>query len=349
MESREVLHKNKMNNLLKLISGGENERLEFKESLRLKEEISQAVSAFSNANGGSILIGVSDDGKVIGVDIGRNTLEVLANYIKRNTDHAIFPSVEVLDSEGKKIIVIEVKESTEKPVFFKNHTYKRVGKTNQQVSSSELRKLAKESGESVYWDEQICKEASLKDISEEKVRWFLKRVKSERNFDVDPDTPVKESLEKLNLFKDEKPTNASLLLFGKEPQRFFLQDEVRCARFKGTEAVKPFIDMKVFGGDIIDQVNKALSFVLGHSLLSAWLVPGKVEREERYEYPPDAIREAIVNAICHRDYESTGNVQVRIFDDRIEVWNPGRLPDPLTLEDLKKRHKSIPRNPLIAK
>ena len=113
-----------MNDLLTLIYKGENESLEFKESLRLKDEISQAVSAFSNANGGSILIGISNDGKVIGVDIGRNTLEELANYVKRNTDPAIFPSVKILDAEGKKIIVIEVKESPEKPVFFKNHAYK---------------------------------------------------------------------------------------------------------------------------------------------------------------------------------------------------------------------------------
>ena len=113
-----------MNDLLKLVSGGENEGLEFKESLRLKDEISQAVSAFSNARGGSILVGISNDGKVIGADIGSNTLEELANYLKRNTDPAIFPSVKIQDVEGKKIIVIEVKESTEKPVFFKNHAYK---------------------------------------------------------------------------------------------------------------------------------------------------------------------------------------------------------------------------------
>jgi ATP-dependent DNA helicase RecG len=91
-----------MNDLLKLISGGENESLVFKESLRLKEEICQAVSAFSNANGGSILIGVSDAGTFIGVDLGRNTLDELANYIKRNTDPAIFPSVTVLDAEGEE-------------------------------------------------------------------------------------------------------------------------------------------------------------------------------------------------------------------------------------------------------
>jgi ATP-dependent DNA helicase RecG len=170
---------NKMNDLLKLISGGENEHSEFKESLLLKEEIGQAVSAFSNANGGSILVGVSNDGKVFGVDIGRNTLEELANYIKRNTDPAIFPSMTILSVEGKEIIVIEVKESAEKPVFFKNHAYKRVGKTTQMISSSELRKLAKESGARVYWDEQVCEEASMEDIDEEKVRWFLRRARYE--------------------------------------------------------------------------------------------------------------------------------------------------------------------------
>ncbi|MCK4733839.1 MAG: DeoR family transcriptional regulator, partial [Methanophagales archaeon] len=159
---------------------------------------------------------------------------------------------------------------------------------------------------------------------------------------------VKEALERLSLIKGDKLTNAALLLFGKSPQGFFLQTEVRCARFKGTEAIKPFIDMKVFDGDVIEQVNKALNFVLEHTLLSAWLVPGKVEREERNEYPSDAIREAIVNAICHRDYESTGNVQVRIFDDRIEFWNPGGLPEGWTVEKLKQKHESIPKNPLIA-
>ena len=169
-----------MNDLLKLISGGENEGLEFKESPRLKEEICQVVSAFSNANGGSILIGVSNDGKVIGVDIGRNTVEELANYIKRNTDPAIFPSVKILEIEGKKIIVIEVKESTEKPVFFRSHAYKRVGKTNQKISSSELRKLAKESGSKVYWDELVCEDAKVEDIDEEKVRQFLRRARFER-------------------------------------------------------------------------------------------------------------------------------------------------------------------------
>ena len=140
----------KMDSLLKSLYKGENESLEFKESLRLEEEICQAVSAFSNANGGLIVAGVADDGTILGIDVGRNTLEEMANYIKRNTEPAIFPSMRILDAEGKKIIVIEIKESLEKPVFFRNHAYKRVGRTNQRIPSSEMRKLAKESGGKVY-------------------------------------------------------------------------------------------------------------------------------------------------------------------------------------------------------
>jgi ATP-dependent DNA helicase RecG len=335
-----------MNDLLKLISSGENEGLEFKESIRLKDEICQAVSAFSNANGGSILIGISNNGKAIGVDIGNNTLEELANYIKRNTDPAIFPSVKILDAEGKRIIVIEVKESPEKPVFFKNHAYKRVGKTNQRISSSEMRKLAKESVVRVYWDEQVCEEANLEDIDEEKVRWFLRRARYERRLELDPETPFREALEKLELLKEGKLTNAAILLFAKNPQRCFIQSETRCGRFKGTKPLE-FIDMKVFGGDIIDQRDDAVEFVKEHIKLHAKIVG--MERIETWEYPIDAIREAITNAICHRDYEISANVQVRIFDDRIEIWGCGPLPEPLTVEDLKERHRSILRNPLIGK
>jgi ATP-dependent DNA helicase RecG len=160
--------------------------------------------------------------------------------------------------------------------------------------------------------------------------------------------PAKEVLTKLKLMKEDKLTNAGVLLFGKDPQRFFAQSEVRCARFKGDEAVKPFVDMKVFGGDILNHVDKALNFTLEHIPKSAWLIPGRPEREEKYLYPPDAVREAIINAICHRDYESASNVQIRVFDDRVEVWNPGALPDGWTIEKLREEHESVPKNPLIA-
>lgn len=336
-----------MNNLLNLIHDGENESVEFKGSLRLKEEICQTVSAFSNASGGSILIGVLDDKTIIGVDIGRNTLEEFSNYIKRNTDPAIFPSLKIEEVEKKKIVVIEVKESAEKPVFFKNHAYKRVGKTSQRIFSSEIRKLAKESGERIYWDELVCEDAKLEDIDEEKVKWFLKEARKERGLNLSEDAFIEEALMKLKLLRNRKLTNTALLLFFKEPM--VLQSEVKCIRFSGNEAIKPYIDFQTIEGTVFDLIDKAEDFVLRNIRRSIRLVSGKVQREEKYEYPPDAIREAVVNAVAHRDYGSPSKVQVRIFDNRIEVWSPGTLPAEITIEDLRREHVSVPRNPLLFK
>jgi len=207
-----------------LIERGETQSLEFKESLRLKDEIGETVSAFSNSDGGTVIVGVSNSGRVHGVDIGKNTLEELANYIKRNTDPQIFPSVKIREIGGKNIVMVEVTESAEKPVFFKNHGYKRVGKTNQMISSSELRKLAKESGEKIYWDERVCEDASLEDVNKEKVEWFLKTRFTKRKVAIPSQMRFEEVLMNLGGAKridgEVKPTKAGILFFCRYPQRF---------------------------------------------------------------------------------------------------------------------------------
>ena len=328
---------------------GESQSLEFKESLKLKDEIGETVSAFSNSDGGTIIVGASDNGGVPGVDIGKNTLEELANYIKRNTDPHIFPSVKIQEVGRESVVVVEVKGSAEKPVFFKNHAYKRVGKTNQMISSSELRKLAKESGGRVYWDERVCEDADLEDIEEEKVRWFLKEARHERGLDINESSSVEDALLRLKLLKAEKPTNGAVLLFGRDPQRKFIQSEIKCIRFKGVGVTGEMIDLRTVDGDVFDQLIEAEKFIFNNIALSAWIEDGKIQRQERWEYPPKAIREALANAISHRDYETTSRVQVRIFDDRMEFWNPGRLPEGWTVETLRHVHESIPGNPSIAR
>ena len=165
------------------IKEGESETVEFKPSLSQMDKIMESISAFSNTNGGRIIIGVSDKGEVPGIDIGKKTIESLANRIKQNTDPAIYPSISVENVEDRNIILIEVKESKSKPVFAFDKVYKRVGKSNQRVSSGEIRKLALE-GKKIYWDEQVCEDASLEDIDEEKERWFLKEARHKRGLDI---------------------------------------------------------------------------------------------------------------------------------------------------------------------
>ncbi len=336
-------------NTIELIRQGESENLEFKESLSLRDEIGKAISAFSNTNGGVILVGVTDVGSVIGVDIGANTIENEAGYIKRQTDPQIFPFIKVVDVDGKNTVAIEVEESSDKPVFFKKYAHKRVGKSNQRMSSSEMRRLAHEDKPKLLWDERMCKDAGLEDIDEEKVRWFLIESKKQRRLDISKDAPIKEALMRLKLMQNGMLTNASILLFGKSPQQFFIQSEVKCIRFKGIKVTAPMIDMKVMEGNLIDQVREAEKFIFNHISLASWIEDRKIQRQEMWEYPPNAIREALVNAIAHRDYISTSKVQVRIFDDRMEFWNPGRLPVEWGIEKLKVEHESMPFNPLIAK
>ena len=174
------------------------------------------------------------------------------------------------------------------------------------------RSILEKHKDKLYFDSQICKEATLGDIDKEKIRWFLRKAKVERSLDIDSSASSTEALKRLNLLIDNKPTNTAILMFGKNPQRFFIQSEVRCARFKGIEAVKPFIDMKVINGSIYKQIDQAEKFILFNIKKSAWIEEGKIERQEKWEYPPDAIREAIINAIAHRDYNSPANMHISI-------------------------------------
>ena len=212
-----------------------------------------------------------------------------------------------------------------------------------------MRTLAKESGRKVYWDEQVCQEATLKDIAQDKVTKFVKTANKERNLDLNHNDSLKKILMRLKLMKKGKLTNAALLVFGENPQDFFLQSEVKCVKFKGVDVSDEIIDMKIAEGDAVSQVEVVEKFIFNNIKKAAWIEPGKIERQEKWEYPPGAIREGLVNAIAHRDYQTTSKVQVRIFDNRMEIWNPGKLPKELRIEDLRKEHKSIPKNPLLAK
>ena len=149
--------------------------------------------------------------------------------------------------------------------------------------------------------------------------------------------------------KGDALTNAAILLFGKNPQEFFHQASIKCIRFKGTDVTGEMLDFKEIGSDLFTEVEEVEKFIFNNISLRAWIEEGKIERQERWEYPPKALREAIVNAIVHRDYRIPSKIQIRIFDDRIEFWNPGRLPEGWTVETLKEEHTSEPFNPLIAR
>ncbi len=198
------------------------------------------------------------------------------------------------------------------------------------------------------FDVSACPGATLADLSEEKLRWFLARARQQRQFALPEGTPMADALTHLDLLDAGVPTHAAVLLFGEKPQRFLPASEVKCLHFHGTEVSKPIPSYQIYKGTVFQLVDQALDFVQSKIARAVGTRAEGAEAPVDYELPGEAVAEAIVNAVAHRDYTSNASVQVMLFSDRLEIWNPGELPPPLTPERLRRPHPSIPRNPLIA-
>lgn len=193
--------------------------------------------------------------------------------------------------------------------------------------------------------------AKLEDLDEDKMHDFIVQARAKRNFPLPENSTPTKLLTHLSLM-DEKGriSNSAVLLFGKRPQKFFITSEVKCVQFFGNVVEKPLPAYQICRGTLFDMIDQATAFVMDRvDLAVGTRAEGKTASvPTNYELPPDAVKEAIVNAVAHRDYTSNGSVQVMLFRNRLEVWNPGQLPYGLTVSKLLEPHKSLPANPLIA-
>jgi predicted HTH transcriptional regulator len=194
------------------------------------------------------------------------------------------------------------------------------------------------------FEERPCLNATLEDMDGQAVADFVGLARLERHFLLSVNAPVFDVLTHLHLLSGGYPTNAAILLFGRDPQHFIPGAEVRCMHFHDTEIQRPVPFYRIFKGTVFTQVNMAADFVMSKLNRSVGSRVDSNQAPVRHEIPPDVIREAIVNAVAHRDYTSAGAVQVSVFADRVEVWNPGVLPASLTPESLRYPHGSIARN-----
>jgi len=317
----------------------ETQSREDKQSLNEWRQVVESMAAFATTKGGIVRIGIGPKGENVGVQLGKGTLEDLSNKIKQNTDPPQYPSITVEGPEELAVIMIRVEESPIKPVWAFGRPLKRVGRTNQHLSREEAQRLV-ETTTGRTWDALPSESFYLKEVSKEYIRDFQKRLGQAQ-------VPVQTLLKTLSLITNNgKPCNGAVLLFGRNPQQFFPEAQVKCARFAGPTSVQ-FLDEMTIEGNLLNQLEDALKFV-ARNIRREIRITGRPERETIPEYPEAATREAITNAICHRDYSVVGTIQVRIYDDRLEVWNPGTLPPSLTIESLYREHPSLPRNPKIA-
>ena len=304
----------------------ESEKLEFKSSFAEWREAVISLCAFANKKGGKVIIGMKDDGTINEIQVGKNTIEDFANKIKNNTDPILYPSINVETFGLGEIVEIEVSESDNKPVFAFERAYMRVGKTNQKMSQTEVRELIKRYTLPDF-DEQPIDAKIAKQVKFDQSLWARFKKKAP------------------NLAKKGEEISYGVYLCFVERNIEFHNAIIKAARFKGLKAVE-FIDEKEFDGPLLLMPEEIMAFIQRH-INKQIVISGKAQHDEIWDYPLDALREAIMNAIVHRDYNDSGNVQIRIFDDRIEIWSPGILPKEVDISEIYKRARSVLRNKLI--
>jgi ATP-dependent DNA helicase RecG len=319
-----------------ILKQGEGTYVEFKESLDPKS-VAREIVAFANTQGGRIFLGITDLGIVKGTKI-TNELKAQIQDVAHNCD----PSIKVHLDKYENILIINVTEGEDKPYICSQGFFVRVGAQSQKLSRDEIFDFAVSEGK-IRWDEQINKEFNFeKDFDESKLDQYLKLAGLTKNI------PVKEILINLRVAKyienKFKFNNAGVLFFAKQPGKFYFSSKVVCAVFRNNEKVD-ILDRKIFDNGIIANISQAQSYVDIHN--DTEFIIKELARKEIPQFPKDAYREAIVNAVMHRDYMTIpGDIMVEIYKNKVLVSNPGGLVRWMKKNEFGK--KSCPRNSLIA-
>jgi len=339
-----------------LIARGEGLTVEFKREWPQRgdvtTEIGSELVAFANTQGGFLLIGVDDDGQVVGITGDWRKLEERLMGISRVCSPPIALTVEEAAVEGKSILVVHVPEGEDKPYKVRDICYVRVGSTVQHATREEERWMFQESGE-VLFERMPLWEADYEDLDAAKIgRYFEQRSPAAI---VNAERPLHELIEQADLplvvrrGDQLAPTVAAMLLFGRRPQYFLPQAFVSAARFPGLDLNVTAIDRDTFRGTVDELIEQSTAFIRRNMRTASILEDEKLPRRTDIpEYPLRAVREAITNACVHRDYSRwSREVTVRMFDDRLEVSSPGGLVRGMTIEDLGTG-KYAARNPTLA-
>ncbi len=314
----------------------ESQTIEFK--LVWKDEFMKWISAFANSDGGKLLIGVDDNGNPIGVKDSKKLLSDLPNKFRDIL--GIFPKIILEKIKGKEIISIEI-EPSHAPISYHGRFYIRSGSTIQELNGRDLtRFLVSKSGKD--WEEYFVEKASLNDLNFETIEKF-KRIAINRIPSVKDEFNAIKILEKLNLIDNGRLTRASLLLFGKNLKKFFTTTFIKVGKFVNDTDI---LSTDVIEGNLFEQVENTIELLRTKYLISEIKFEG-VYRKEQLEYPEEALREAIINAVVHRDYIGP-HTQIKIYPDKLILWNVGTLPKELKIDELRKNHSSYPRNELLA-
>ena len=332
-----------------LIADAETANVEFKGTTGQLERGMESICAFLNGEGGgTVLFGIADNGKIVGQEVADTTKRNIAEHI-RNLTPAAAVGVQYIDVENdKQIVVLHVEDSRmERPFVYKGRPYMRIESATtfmpQEVYNDLL--FQRDTVKS-RWESLVNPDLKLTDLDENEILKTVRMGIENGRLPENTGTDILEILNRLELADGDRLKHAAAILFAKREMSDYFQCAVRLARFRGTNKME-FIDNQQIRGNIFTLIDASMAFVFKHLSLSG--VVNGIERKERLTIPYKAIREAVVNAFCHRQYRTPGaSVGIAIYDDRVEVENPGSFPYGWKIEELRARKRSSAQNPLIA-
>jgi ATP-dependent DNA helicase RecG len=315
---------------------GESQTLEYKASF--DRTAVESLVAFANAEGGTVLVGMKNDGTPQGVTLGQETLNEWLGQIKSTTSPSLIPDLYPETLDGRTLVAIHIDEFPVKPVSTRGRYLKRAASSNHQLNTAEIANLYMQSLQ-LSWDAYEAPGSQTNNLSVEKITRFIEKVNESGRFTLENETSS--ALEKLQYLRGGKPTWAALLLFSKEP----LRHHVHIGRFKTASTI---IDDRYITDTLFEAVEQAMKCIVSH-ISVAFEFDGNLRRKERFAYPLPALRETLLNAVVHRDYNDPSDIQIKIFDDRITFYSPGGFYGGLKAADLRSDHyPSRLRNKLIA-
>jgi ATP-dependent DNA helicase RecG len=336
-----------------LITKGESQHLEFKKSTAQLKPAFETVCAFLNNNdkGGIILLGVTDKGQPVGQQVTDNTRQEIAREIKKIEPK---PEIEVhyvdLTAE-KQIIFIKVLYGKHIPYAYDGRAFERNQSSTERMTQHRYEQLIVNRGQLNHsWEKQPAYGYEIDDLDHEEIKSAIRDGIAKNRIGVEVlDYNIEHILTKLELIQHGHLINAAVVLFAKEVCPDYSQCMIRMARFRGNDNLGDFIDNQRTYGNAFKLVAAALAFTQRHLPIASYFEPNRMQRIDQPAVPNLALREALINALSHREYTTeSSTVSLAVYDNRLEIWNAGELSKKLTIDDLKKRHNSVPRNKIIA-
>ncbi len=316
----------------------ESQNIEYKANWR--DEYLKWICGFANASGGKLYIGIDDKGKAMGIYNHNKLLEDLPNKFRDIL--GVYAEVNLHEEKGKNYLEIIVPRY-DVPISVRGKYYVRTGSTLQELKGPALNEfILKRTGKT--WDDIPEQRASINDIDESSIKQFLKDARTAKRINVEDNISITDLLEKLRLLEGGHLKRAAIVLFGKDPGKFYPNMAVKIGKFGETDA-----DLKFH--EVLESNLIQLKDRVGETLNAKFFIHPidfmGMQRVELDEYPVAAVREMILNALVHRNYMGAPT-QIRVYENNFSVWNDGSLPEGISEEDLKKVHRSKPRNPLLA-